>query len=121
MNDPEDFRFWILDSLANLEKACSAPKEKVYRPAEKRKTANVTNLAKAQVARPGCKSSFLEGTRVEAGIFFRIKRCVPHLPIKDWDDRRDEPARVTERATEAMSCKGGTGVSQLDFGFSILD
>ncbi len=36
---------------ANLEKARAAPKEKVYRPTEKRLAANRTNLAKAKAAR----------------------------------------------------------------------
>ena len=48
-------------SSANLKKAWAAPKEKVYRPSEKRKAANRANLAIAHARRRQQKEHIVHG------------------------------------------------------------
>ena len=73
--------------LANLDKARAAPKEKVYGPSEKRRTANHANLQKAHAARAAARAERQA---------FRSASSASSLPSRQGTRRACKRARKAE-------------------------
>jgi len=73
-------------TLASLEKARAAPKDRVYRSTKKRRAANPGQSAEGQRRPPEHSGLHPEGVRNKTGISFRIRviELAAARSVKDW-------------------------------------